>query len=120
MEKFKPFRPDIGIHAGNAGHVSTRPVEGGDQAVFDRVVANGEDDRYRSRRRLGGAGHGIAAHCSDHRHFAADEIGRQFREVVAFVASPAEFDGDVLTFDEARLAQALAERSHEIRGWLGV
>lgn len=38
-------------------YVSTRPVEGDDQAVFDRVVANGEDDRYRSRRHLGGAGY---------------------------------------------------------------
>ena len=34
-------------------------------------------------------------------------------EVVAFVASPAEFDGGVLTFDVAGFAQALSERSQK-------
>ena len=46
----------------------------------------------------------------DHRHLAADQIGRQRRQPIELALGPAIFDRDVAALDVAGFAQALAER----------
>ena len=48
-----------------------------------------------------GAGRDIGGTCEDHRHFALDQVGRQFREAIKLTVRPAEFDRHVLAVDVA-------------------
>jgi hypothetical protein len=45
--------------------------------------------------------------CGNHRHAAANQIGRQFRQAIILIVGPAVLDGNVLALDEARLHSAL-------------
>jgi hypothetical protein len=45
---------------------------------------------------------------------AADEIGRQFRQPIKFIARPTVLDCHVLAFDVADFAQAFATCRNEV------
>jgi len=49
-------------------------------------------------------------------HRTADQLGRQRRQLIVLPIGPAKLHDDVLTVDEAGLAQALAECSHKVSG----
>jgi hypothetical protein len=57
----------------------------------------------------------IASRCRDYIHRAADQVGRESRQTIVLILGPAEFDGHIPALDEARFAQAQAERTHEAR-----
>jgi hypothetical protein len=72
-------------------------------------LADLENDRDRAGRDFGrerGLGRGKR---HDHRHRPADELGGKLRQPVASPFGPAVVDRDVLAFDEAQIAQALAK-----------
>ena len=97
-----------------ARDVAARPIEAGDEAVPDRVAPGCKDDRHR---RGCGLGHQCrrSAEGRDHGHLTMNQFGREHRQSIVLALRPAVFDRDVLTFDEACLLQALAERGHEVR-----
>jgi hypothetical protein len=72
-----------------------------DKTQLDRVFGNYESDRD-------GRGCGLGCQCrwdsacGNHRHAAANQIGRQFRQAIILIVGPAVFDGNVLALDEGR------------------
>jgi len=51
----------------------------------------------------------------DHGDLSANQLSCQHRQSIELILGPAIFDRDVLTLDEARLLQALAEGAQAIR-----
>jgi hypothetical protein len=72
--------PDLLGHIRKAGDVAARPVEAGDETEFDGIAAAAEYNRNGLGRSLGGGSRNPAARRHDHRHSAADQIGRQCRQ----------------------------------------
>jgi hypothetical protein len=64
---------------------ASRPVQAGDNAPCNRITTSAEDDRYdrgrcfRRQRCLGAGGY-------DHRHAAANEIGRKRRQPIILIS----------------------------------
>ena len=89
--------------------IATRPVQARHQAASDGVGVSSEHDRNRlgcRRRRLRRR---LATSCGDHSHLSACQISRQFRQPIALILCPAEFDSYILVLDVAGLAQPFAE-----------
>src|SRR5204862_4988933 len=61
-------------------------------------------------------GRGITPDAEQNGHRTADQLRRQRRQSIVLPIGPAKLDDDVLTLDEAGLAQALAECSHKVSG----
>src|SRR5215472_6377868 len=96
--------------------VAAWPVEAGDEAELDRVVAGTEDDRngrgccFGSERRL-------RAPCGgDDGDVTVNQIGRERRQSVVLTFRPAILDRYVLTFGEPALPEALMECCQRIGG----
>src|SRR5262249_3419584 len=68
-----------------------------------------EDDRNTSGGCFSRLRHGATTSAVNHGHVAADEIGRQRQQKIALLAAPAVIDLDVLSFDIAGFAKALAK-----------
>src|SRR5262249_57740975 len=68
-----------------------------------------EDDRNASGGCFSGLRHGATTSAVNHGHVAADKIGRQRQQKIALLAAPAVIDLDVLSFDIAGFAKALAK-----------
>jgi hypothetical protein len=50
----------------------------------------------------------------DHRHLAADQIGRQHRQLIVLAVRPAELDRQIVALDIAGFTQPLAHRAHPV------
>ena len=96
----EPFRLDLGGEHAYAGHIAAGPVHACDDAEFDRVAAEVEDDRNLRSRCFGGE-RGLLRGGGDNVHAALDEIGRESRQAFIVAVSPAIFDLDVPTVDIA-------------------
>jgi len=72
-----------------------------------------EDDRNRGGRLLGCECRRAATGRDNHGYLSTNQIGRQRWQPIVVTIRPAEFDRDILAFDIANLAQALAERDDE-------
>ena len=84
----------------HAGHIAARPIEAIDNAEFDGVAAQREDDRNRLRCRFCRSHGRKSAACGDQRDRKPDQFGRQQRQSVVATLGPAKFDGDVAGFDQ--------------------
>src|SRR5262245_59798631 len=108
----KLLRRKVHRDEADTSHVVAWPVEVGDKAIPDWVPPGHKDDRHR---RGCGLGHerrrGIA---NDQCYVLAKKVRHQRRHP-SLILSRAVLDRDVLALDEARLLQALAERSYEVR-----
>src|SRR3984893_2825246 len=100
-------------HVAHAHDVAARSVEGRDKSSPDRIGPDIENDRNRSRRRLGRQCRSFGRR-GNHAHLTTNQIGRQFRQSIVLVVRPAIFDGHVFALDMAGLAQALAERANTV------
>src|SRR5215475_14201693 len=96
--------------------VAAWPVEAGDEAELDRVVAGTEDDRngrgccFGSERRL-------RAPCrGDDGDVTVNQIGRERRQPIELVLRPAKFDRDVVAVDEPGFLQAVTECRYPVNG----
>ena len=77
------------------------------------VATDSKDYRNCGRRRLGRKCRRFATSRYDHRHTAANEIGRQLWQTIILTLGPAVFNGNILAFDiAAACLQAGAERGH--------
>ena len=99
MHQFKPLRDQLIGETGDAGHVSAGSVEAGDEAFFDGVLAEGEDDRDRRGRRFCGNGSGSPCR-EDHIDFSRDQFDRKRRQEVELSRRKAEFEHHVLALDK--------------------
>src|SRR5262249_1722551 len=98
----------------HAGCVAARPIEAGDEAEFDRVVADIEDDGSPTARGDRGARcTGIGPGDND-RRLSSDEISGQQWEPVVLPLSIAILDCYVPVFDVARFGQG-PEKCRQIR-----
>ena len=107
MKQPEPLGSNHVVQSGDAGDVSPRPGEVGDEAGLDWIESDGENDWY-CRGGRGRAQRWIAG-CGDDSHPTADEIIYQSRQLCIVSARPAVFDRDILAVDVTDLGQAIAE-----------
>jgi hypothetical protein len=113
IQQFQPLRTKVAAaKERHARKIALRSVETGDQTHFYRIVTDDEHDRDG---RAGGLSrlHRIAA-ANDHRHLAADQIGGEARQLIPLIVRPSLLDNDVASFYKPFLAQAVAERRHNM------
>ena len=112
-QEFQPLCGQLTTEKIDSCQIAARPGKAGDKTLPDRVFRGHEDDGDcrggRPGRKLGTSGRG------DHRDLPANQFGRQRRQPLHLVLSPAVFDRDVLALDVAGLLEALAERPQAIR-----
>ena len=85
-----------------------------DEAGFDRIAADVEDDRNGRGRSLGGGGGRYAAARNQNRYRPTDQFGRKRRQPLGLALCPAKFERHVLTLDVAGFLQADAEGGDEM------
>ena len=95
MHQPKLLCPKLQDNEGDAGDVTTRPIETRDEAVLNRVTAGCEDDRD-FRVRGFGRNAPMGAVRSDHRHLTAYQIGSKVRQSIILVLRPAILDRHIL------------------------
>src|SRR5262249_14336990 len=93
-------------------YVAAGPVKAWNQAQPDGVVANAEDARNCRGRVFGCAGTQRETRRGDHRNSTTDQVGGEHRQSVVSALQPVVFDGDVLTFDITRFADAFTKLGH--------
>src|SRR5262249_15595861 len=99
-EKINPRR--IGPRMGKAGH----------KTKLDRIARDTEHDWDRRSYRFGRARRRPAAGDSDHRHWAANQIGDQCRQPIILALQPVVLDSDVLPFAVTGFLETFTERGH--------
>src|SRR5262245_61269819 len=112
-QKPQAFRPQFIGQIAHARHVSTRPIETGNQAVLDRVAADDEHDRDRCGRRFGDKHSLRGGHAGDDRDLTADEVGYERREPIALRPSKVVLDRHIAALDKAGLGETLTERRQQ-------
>ena len=80
----------------------------GDQSTAQGINHERHDDRDRFGHLLGRAGR-CSTHCHDDVDLQMDEVSRESGVPIILAVGPSGLESDVLTFDIAQLAQALAE-----------
>src|ERR1700738_4618428 len=107
MQKLQLLRLDCNGKQADAGGISARTVETGDQAKLDRVAGENEDNRYRRSRRF-------CCQCrcrppgrSDDCYVTRNQIGSECRKTVKLALGPTVFDNGVLALDIASFLQPL-------------
>ena len=85
-----------------------------DEAIHDRIAADGEHDRDRRGHRLGRLHSECAVHAGNDRDLTVHEVCRESRQPIVLQFGKAEFDRHIAAFDKAGLAQALAKPTHTI------
>src|SRR5262249_46366690 len=83
-------------------------------AVFDRIIPDGEDNRNCGGRLFCCHGRTDAAGRSDQRHLTTNEIGRELRKAAILTFCPAILDSKVLTFAVAAFPEATLECGDDI------
>ena len=106
MQQPQPLGSEFGAEPAHPGDVAARPIDAGDKAAFDRVVAAREDDRDCTGRLHGDERRIVASGRGDHGHLTSNEISRERRQPIQSSLRPAIFDRDVLTLDVPDLVQA--------------
>jgi len=109
-QKPQAFRSQFIGQIAHARHVSTRPIETGDQAILDRVAADGEHDRDRCGRRFGDKRSLRGGHAGYDRDLTADEVGCERRQPIVLQLGKAVFDPHIAALDKAGLGETLTER----------
>jgi hypothetical protein len=117
-QQSQPFCHRLSSDQRDAGDVTARPVEAGDQPERDRVAADHEHDRNRRGRRFGRADRRGAGGRDDGGDPPVDQIGRQCRQPIVLAVRVAVFDRHVAAFGMTGFAQAFAECGEEM-GELG-
>jgi hypothetical protein len=110
MKEAQPLGRDLDVENIDTGRVTTGPGEAGNKTELDRVFADAENDRDRRGRGFGRKRRRVAAGCGNHGNAAADEVTHERRQAIILACQPVVFDGYVLTFDDAGLVEAFAER----------
>jgi len=115
VQQLQSFRPEFADQEVHARNIASRPVEAGNETVFDRVARGGENDWNRRSRGFGCECRRDVPGRNDHRHLKADQVGRECRQSVNLASRPAVFDVDIAVLDITGFIQALAERGDVVR-----
>jgi hypothetical protein len=108
-QQLHPLRIEFGAERAHPCDVAARPVETGNEPATDWIGNGREDNRYCRSCCLGRHGRNVAAGREDHSDATADQLSGQPRQPLILIFGPAEFDRDVLAFDEAAIFEGLAE-----------
>jgi hypothetical protein len=110
---------EFGDHEIEAGQITARPVVAGNEAELHRVAARGEDDRDGRGRCFGRQCRLRAAPGDDHSNPALHQIGRQRRQSIEVIISPAILGRKVAALDKAHLVQAARNANQKSRRSVG-
>ena len=80
MQQFQSFRGKRVGEQGAAGSIATGPIEALDEADFDWIIADQEDDRNALRLLLGRKRRRLAAGRNDCRNPTTDQVSRERRQ----------------------------------------
>jgi hypothetical protein len=108
LEQLEALRGELGEGEREAGDIAAGAGEALGPAFADRVAARQGDDRNRRRRLARGLARGLAAR-EDRVDAQAHQLRGRRRQQRGVAVRVAAFDDDVLPFDVAALAQALAK-----------
>jgi hypothetical protein len=120
MQQPQPLRFHAGGELADARRIPPGTVEAGDEAKFDRISADREDDRDRRGCGLCSERYGVAARGDDHCYPTADKICCQRRQSIELTLSPAVFDRDVVAVNVADFNDALTKRRYKVGRTFGV
>src|ERR1700681_1945280 len=104
MQELEPLSPKLSAHGSDTGDVAARSVQAGDDTSLDRVPGCVEDDRNRRGQSFGCEYRWLAACCDDGAAPPADQIGREFQQLIILISRPAVFNRDVAAFGVTRFA----------------
>src|SRR5262249_14865995 len=96
----------------HASRVATWPVEAGDEAELHRIVPHREHDRNGRGCRFGRKG-GVNTDRGDYCCVTVSQIGRERRQPIGLLFSPAVSDGDVATLAVAEFVQPFLESGNK-------
>src|SRR6516164_256260 len=99
----------------NSRRIAPRTGKAGHKTKLDRIPRYTEYDWDRCSYRFGRARRRPAARDSDHRHWAANQIGHQCRQPIVLALQPVVLDSDVLPFDVTGFLETFTERGHITR-----
>src|SRR5207253_8393209 len=99
----------------DAGRVTARPGEAGDETKLDRVVTDAEDNRNRRGRGLGREGSVVAGGRGDDGHATPDQVSHQRRQALVLGLDVMVLDRHVLALNISGFADGLAERGRTAR-----
>jgi hypothetical protein len=112
-------RPYLNAQTGYAGDIAARPIQAGDKARRNWVIADEEHNRNGRACRLCSKCRRHAARGNNDDRLATNKIGGQRRQSIILTLRPAEFDGDIAAFGITGFAHAVADRAHTLRQSLG-
>ena len=107
-DEFQTLRRQIDREKSNAGKIAVRPRHAAHQTVPYRIAADHEHDRDR-RGRSAGCAQRWRSGSKDYIDVTTDQIGGECLHLIVFAASPAIFDGEVLTLCKSKFAETLPE-----------
>src|SRR5262249_27897731 len=110
MQHLHVLMPELDREPAHPRHVSSRPVEAGNEAYLDGIGTAGEDDRYRRRQRLGDQSRVVSADRRDAGDLASYPVGRTWPQLVHSIVRKAVIDRDIAALGVAGLVQALPKR----------
>src|SRR5262249_29713672 len=114
-QELQPLCGQLVIEKIDTRQVTSWPGEAGDKAKPDRVFADAEDDGTRCGGRLGRQCYVAPSGRSDNGDLPPNQLGRQRRQPIVLALRPAVLDRHVLTLDEARFLQPIAECAQTVR-----
>jgi hypothetical protein len=108
-QKLQPLWRQLVHEQRDTGDVAAGMAQTGNQAVFDRVVADRDHNRDDGSSALGRKGGDRPAHRYDDGDRPAYQILGEHRQFVVLPRRPSELDGDILPFDVAGVFEAIAK-----------
>src|SRR6266516_7474145 len=108
VQQLQSLAAQMAVQLTYPSEIAAGPIEAGNQSKLDRVGADHEYDRDGVGSCLDRERRGERS-CEDDRYLPAHELRRQRRQSIVVGASPAVFDRDVPSFDEAGFLQAIME-----------
>ena len=82
MQQPSRLGPSSALNQLHPGDVAARPIDAGDKAALNRVIAAREDDRDCTGRLHGDERRIVASGCGDHGYLTLNEISRERRQSI--------------------------------------
>ena len=114
VQQLKSLSRHCKIKQAQAGEITPRSAEAGDEIVFDRIASGNENDWNGRGRDLCGSCGGGAANRGNNSDLTTNKVSSQLWQSFVMIVCPAIFNREILTFDKLGLSQALTKRSNEI------
>src|SRR5262249_16735397 len=109
----QPLRLKVENKRAHARDVAAGVIQVRDEAAFDWVVAEEDDNRYGCGRRLGCQGRYLTGECNDDGHLPTHQIGGKVGQAFVLTVGPTIIEGDVLTIDESGIIEASPDHRNE-------